>query len=184
MFSREQLQQKLQARSPRRLEGRFDGEAAVLVTLVERNDQPHFLLTRRTMTVATHKGQISFPGGMREDQDATFQQTALRETREELGIEPHTVELLGEFDEYQAVTNQRVKTFVGVVPPDVTIEPQQTEVAYVLEVPWEFFTTTKPRIEQKFRLGRMHDIYFYDFGDEVIWGLTARMIRDFLDVVG
>jgi 8-oxo-dGTP pyrophosphatase MutT (NUDIX family) len=136
------------------------------------------------MSVATHKGQISFPGGMREDQDATFEDTALRETREELGIEPGMVEVLGEFNEYQAVTNQRVRTFVGIVPPDVRIEPQQTEVAYVLEVPFQFFLTTEPRVEQKFRLGRMHDIYFYDFGDETIWGLTARMIKDFLEEVG
>lgn len=170
--------------TPQRLGGQQSSEAAVLVGIVERDKRPHFLLTRRTQEVATHKGQISFPGGVREPDDRSSSQTALRETYEEIGVDPSLVEVFGEFHEYLAVTDHRVRCFVGLVSAAANYQPQSTEVAYVLEVPFDFFLETKPRVEIRSRRGnRQEEVYFYDFDGETIWGLTARIIKDFLECI-
>jgi 8-oxo-dGTP pyrophosphatase MutT (NUDIX family) len=178
------IAQRLKDLTPIRLTGQFSGQAAVLVSVVERVSKPHFLLTRRTQSVATHKGQISFPGGVRESSDVSLRQTALRETQEELGIDPGKIEIVGEFHEYLAATNQTVRPFVGFVDSEVTFKPHSQEVAYVLEVPFRFFGERTPVVKQLKRQGRLHDVYYYDFDGEMIWGLTARIIKDFLEFLG
>lgn len=181
MRFRQRIERRLKTLTPNRLKGKYKGEAAVLIAIVERKGKLHFLLTRRTEEVATHKGQISFPGGMRESGDAWSSDTAIRETQEELGVERGAVEIVGEFHEYLAVTNHKVRCFPGFVSADVDFNLHSREVAYVLEVPLDFFTRTQPVIERKFRQGRLQDIYFYDFDGETIWGLTARIIKDFVE---
>jgi len=183
MICRQEVEKRLRALRPQRLDDQYSGEAAVLMGIVERDEQPLFLLTRRTEEVATHKGQISFPGGIRASRDVSSSDTALRETREELGINPHSIQVVGEFHEYLAVTDHRVRCIVGYVSSEVDYRPQEREVAYVLEVPLEFFIETKPRVEQRFRQGRVQNVYFYDFNGETIWGLTARIIKDFVEFV-
>jgi len=184
MICSKEIQRKLDSLTPRRLSEECPGEAAVLIGLVQRDGQTCLLLTRRTEDVATHKGQISFPGGMREPEDLSSVDTALRETQEELGLPSSSIEILGEFHEYLAVTDQRVRCHAGSIAPDAKFQPQSSEVAYVLEVPFEFFAETDPVVEQRFRQGRIQDIYFYNFHGETIWGLTARIIKDFVDFVG
>jgi len=180
-FSSADVRRRLIDSIPKRLSGRYSGEAAVLMAIVVRGERPYFLLTRRTEEVATHKGQISFPGGMREPSDSSLSETALRETQEELGLDPAALEIAGEFNEYLAVTNQKVRCFVGFVSPEVTCRPHKGEVAYVLEVPVDFFREREPIVESHFRQGQSQDVYFYHFNGETIWGLTARMIKDFVD---
>lgn len=160
-----------------------DAMAAVLISLVRRDGQMHFVLTRRTETVATHKGQISFPGGVREGGDSDLRMTALRETEEEIGVNPEAVDVLGEFHDYDAVTGLKVRSVVGLLDSRVGYLPQQDEVAYVLEVPCSFFQETPPRVEHRLVRGRLLEVYFWDYRGELIWGLTARMIKDFVDFV-
>ncbi len=141
--------------------------------------EPRFLLTQRTDQVSTHKGQISFPGGM-QDPEETPVATVLRETEEELGISRDAVDLAGRFHDYVAVTGWKVMTFVGFLSRETRLRPNRDEVARVLEVPLGFFAQATPRVVYRFRLGRKVPLYFYDFGDDVIWGLTAAIIRDFV----
>jgi 8-oxo-dGTP pyrophosphatase MutT (NUDIX family) len=183
MFGTIDIQRKLKSLVPRRLGKGYLGEAAVLLGIIRRDLGPHFLLTRRTEDVATHKGQISFPGGMREAGDCSAVATALRETHEEIGVEPGLIDIIGEFHEYAAITQQRVRCFAGVISPNAEYRSQSSEVAYVLEVPFDFFLQTQPRVEKQLREGRIQDIYFYDFNGETIWGLTARIIKDFVEFV-
>jgi 8-oxo-dGTP pyrophosphatase MutT (NUDIX family) len=152
--------------------------------MFERGGEPHFLLTRRTEEVQAHKGQISFPGGMREGTE-TLQETALRETFEEVGIMPETVDLLGRFHDYESSTGFLVTPFAGYLTDPFEISPHAGEVAEVLLVPFGIFTNpANLRIEPMFRLGRVMDVYFYSYGRHQIWGLTARIIHDFLVELG
>ncbi len=115
-----------------------------------------------------------------QDRGETPEVTALRETEEELGVPAERIEIVGRFQDYVAVTGWKVVPVVGFLSRRVPLEPNPGEVARVLEVPMEFFVRTKPRVMHRFRLGRKIPIYFYDFEDEVIWGLTAAIIRDFV----
>lgn len=159
------------------------GEAAVLIPVLMREGGPHLLLTLRSEKVATHKGQISFPGGLREGVDATLLHTALRETEEEIGISRNDVEILGSFHDYMAVTRYRVTPFVGVLKQGLEISLNPQEVKSVLEVPLAFFQKHRPREELHRRLDREMTVYFYDYQGISIWGLTAAMIKEFVELL-
>jgi len=176
----ERIKSTLGTITPRALSGEYSSEAAVLMLIFERHNEPHFLLTRRTEEVQTHKGQISFPGGMRDGTES-LEQTALRETHEEIGIESRSIEILGRFHDYLSVTDNRVTPFAGYIDGPFTTKPQTTEVAEILFVPFGIFLDPgRLRIERMPYRGDMRDVYFYCFEKHQIWGLTARIIRDFL----
>ncbi len=181
---KEAVSQGLGALPGRPFEGEYGTRAAVLMGIGERQAGPSFLLTRRSNTVATHKGQIAFPGGLHEDNDGSLEETALRETFEELGIRSGSIEIAGRLNDYLAVRHSRVTPFAGFIDGSLEITPSPAEVARVLWVPLRFFVETEPRIETLQRLGRRVEVQFYDYEDEVIWGLTARMISDFLGTIG
>jgi len=148
--------------------------------IFEREGIPHFLLTRRTEEVQTHKGQISFPGGMRHGNE-TLETTALRETYEEVGIERGQIEILGQYHDYLSSTDNRVTPFAGYIAGPFLPRPQVTEVAEILYVPFDvFLDPTGFRTERRVRANSEIEVYFYDFGHHEIWGLTARIIKDFL----
>jgi 8-oxo-dGTP pyrophosphatase MutT (NUDIX family) len=181
MNLRNQILARLQSLQVRELTTGFSREAAVLIPIVERHGGPHFLLTLRTEEVETHKGQISFPGGMRDGHES-LTETALRETFEEVGIERHRIEILGRFHDYVSINDYRVCPFAGLIEEPFSVVPQPAEVAEVLEVPFDvFLDPSRLRVERMHRLGRMVDVYFYSYGVYEIWGLTARIIKDFLE---
>jgi 8-oxo-dGTP pyrophosphatase MutT (NUDIX family) len=152
--------------------------------IFEEEGRPHFLLTRRTEKVATHKGQISFPGGMRHGAES-LEETALRETCEEVGIRKDQIEVLGRFHDYLSITDLRVAPFAGHVGQPFAAVPQTGEVAEILKVPFEaFYDPGRFRVEQMYRSGSLVDVYFYSYEDYEIWGLTARIIKDFLEELG
>ena len=133
--------------------------------------------------MSTHKGQISFPGGMRQEGES-LQQTALRETYEEVGIYESRIEVLGRFHDYVSITGHLVAPFAGYIEGTFTTFPQKTEVAEVLQVPFGIFADpARLRIERMLRLGRYRNVYFYRYEPYEIWGLTARIIKDFCDVL-
>jgi len=167
---------------PRHLTEGFFREAAVLMPVLEWENEYHFLLTLRTEEVQTHKGQISFPGGMREGEEDLVK-TALRETYEEVGIEEDRVEILGRFNDYISINGYRVTPFAGFLHEPFTIRPQTTEVAEVLKVPFPIFMDPALlRTERAFIRNETH-VYYYSFGKHQIWGLTARIIKDFMDAL-
>jgi 8-oxo-dGTP pyrophosphatase MutT (NUDIX family) len=180
MEMRDQIRKGLSSLRLRTFEAGSDREAAVLMPVFERAGEPYFLLTRRTEDVQTHKGQISFPGGMREAGEK-LEVTALRETREEVGIQPSSIELLGRFHDYRSTTGYLVTPFAGYLAEPFETIPEVREVAEILLVPFRvFLDPARLRIQQMQRLGQAMDVYFYSYGAHEIWGLTARIIRDFL----
>ncbi len=181
----EQLRRRLQAVPPRSLNlpGLVLRESAVLVPLLMRGE-PHVLFTKRPASLRTHGGQISFPGGVRDEADPTPLHTALRELHEELGIPPAQVEVLGMLDETPTITQFRVVPFVGVIPPQFAYVASPEEIEEVIEVPLSHLLDPAFQRSEKHQVfGRERDIYFYDYGQHVIWGATARILRDLLHIV-
>lgn len=161
----------------------FSRQAAVLMPMFEWEHEYHFLLTRRTEEVQTHKGQISFPGGMREGKEDLVK-TALRETFEEVGIEESRIEILGRFHDYMSITGYRVTPFAGFINGPFAAVPQIHEVAEILQVPFRIFMDpSRLRIEKRRVSNQEENVYFYSYGTHQIWGLTARIIKDFLEAL-
>jgi 8-oxo-dGTP pyrophosphatase MutT (NUDIX family) len=183
MEIKEQIRNGLSILKPKKLTDGYAREAAVLMPIFKLEDEYHFLLTRRTHEVQTHKGQISFPGGMREGKEALLK-TALRETYEEVGIEESRVENLGRFHDYLSITGYRVTPFAGFLSEPFATVPQVREVAEILQVPFRvFLDPSRLRIEKNWRHETETELYFYSHGNHEIWGLTARMIKDFFDTL-
>lgn len=160
--------------------GRPLRQAAVLVPIVEHAEGPTVLLTRRTDHLAHHPGQISFPGGRVEEQDADLVETALRETEEEIGVDRCHVDVLGFLDAYETGTGYHVTPVVGLIRPGFTLTPDPFEVAEVFEVPLAFLLD--PANHQRHSRehdGRQRHFYAMPYGDYYIWGATAGMLMNF-----
>lgn len=159
--------------------------SAVLVPLYKKADEYHILLTRRTAGVEHHKGQISFPGGRMDEGDTDLLATALREGFEEIGLRPEDVEILGELDdEIISSSNFLVSPFVAFIPYPYDFKINHDEVETLVEVPVAVL-----RDMANFREKVVADdgnpltAYAYRYGDQVIWGATARILKRFLDLV-
>jgi 8-oxo-dGTP pyrophosphatase MutT (NUDIX family) len=153
--------------------------AAVLIPLVERADGLTVLLTRRTDHLSNHGGQISFPGGRCDADDADCVATALRETEEELGLARRHVEVVGELDDYIVGTGYLVRPVVGMVRPPFELTPHDHEVAEVFEAPLAF-VLDPANIERHARdvNGSQRHHFAIQWQDYYIWGATAGMLRN------
>jgi 8-oxo-dGTP pyrophosphatase MutT (NUDIX family) len=142
------------------------------------------LFTKRTEQLHDHAGQVSFPGGGREPQDADPLATALRETHEEIGLKPEQVEVAGFLRGYLTISGYAVTPVVGLVKPgfDLMIDP--LEVAEVFEVPLTFLADPRNRQVQTRELGgEQVGFYLYQYQGQTIWGATAAMLVNFLDTL-
>jgi 8-oxo-dGTP pyrophosphatase MutT (NUDIX family) len=159
-------------------------QAAVLVPIVDRGG-PHLVFAKRSAHVGHHRGQISFPGGTLDRGDASLLDAALRECEEEIALPRCAVETLGALDDTETVATQFVITpFVGVIREPVTWRPDGREIEKVLEVPFAVLADPKTlRVEHWERNGVTRPVYFYDWGGEVIWGATARIVKHYLDAL-
>jgi 8-oxo-dGTP pyrophosphatase MutT (NUDIX family) len=158
--------------------------AAVLIPLLYRDGEWWVLVTRRTRHVEHHKGQISFPGGACDPEDASLEATALREAHEEIGIPPEVVEILGVLDDLPTITDFVVTPVVGVIPHPFPYLLNECEVAAVVEVPLSFLREPgNLRVERREYKGQIHDVLFWEYGVHVIWGATARILKSFLDLL-
>jgi len=158
--------------------------AAVLVPLVLRASGPTILLTQRTDHLNDHAGQISFPGGRIEDHDATPEAAALRETEEEIGLDPSRVELIGRLDTYVVRTGFEVTPAVGFVHPPFKINPDPFEVAEVFEVPLAFVMdrSVHQRQSREYK-GTQRFFYVMQYNEHYIWGATAAMLVNLVDIL-
>ncbi len=157
--------------------------AGVLIPLVMRDNAIELLFTRRTDTVLTHKGQISFPGGQREDADVETVETALRESYEEIGLEPSRVTVLGELDDvFTAVSSFVITPVVGLVEGGVDdLRPAPDEVKSLLVVPVSRLLDSSVHTMETRSVGeQQYRIHYYTVGDDVIWGATGRIVYQFL----
>ena len=151
--------------------------AAVLVPIVLREPEPTLLLTRRTDHLHHHPGQVSFPGGRVEEQDASPIETALRETEEEISLDRGHVELLGCLPQYRTGTGFDVTPVVGLVTPPFDLSLDAFEVAEAFEVPLSFLLNTANHQRHAVEVrGKRREFYAMPYGDYFIWGATAGMI--------
>lgn len=152
--------------------------ASVLVPVVNREGGLTVLLTRRTAHLHDHAGQISLPGGRSEGNESP-EETALRETAEEIGLHPRHVEVLGSLTDYVTVTGYRVTPVVGLVAPPFDLQPDTFEVAEIFEVPLTTFLD--PANHQRNRVvteGVERQYYAMPYGPYYIWGATAGMLMN------
>jgi 8-oxo-dGTP pyrophosphatase MutT (NUDIX family) len=159
-------------------------DSAVLAPFVLRGGEPRLLFTLRPAHLRRHAGQVSFPGGARDPEDPSPLHTALREMREELGVPPEAVEVLGMLDEIPTTSEFRVIPYVGLLDPAAELRPDAGEIAELLEIPVsDLLVPGLRRTEKRFFRGAERDVYFYDVGRHTIWGATARILSNLLSVV-
>jgi 8-oxo-dGTP pyrophosphatase MutT (NUDIX family) len=151
--------------------------ASVLVPVMRRPDGLRVLLTRRSETLRSHKGQISFPGGRREPSDASAAAAATREAEEEAGIPPAAVEVIGYLDDYPTITRYMVTPVVGMVEDLAEVRPCAREVAEIFEVPLSF-VLEPANFERKILSREGFNVPFFElnYGAWRIWGATAGML--------
>jgi 8-oxo-dGTP pyrophosphatase MutT (NUDIX family) len=153
--------------------------AAVLLPIIRRSS-PTVLLTQRTDHLPRHAGQVSFPGGRANEGDISLVETALRETREETGIEPSFVTILGFLDAYETGTGYAILPVVGILEEGFALTPDANEVAHVFEVPLSFLLnpTNRQMTTREFQ-GRSRSFYSFTYDGHYIWGATAAMLVNF-----
>jgi 8-oxo-dGTP pyrophosphatase MutT (NUDIX family) len=159
--------------------------AAVLIPLYCEDGAWHVVFIRRTQTVSSHKGQISFPGGSRDPEDADLKTTALREAWEEVGLKPEDAEVLGELDdEFTTTSNYVVTPFVGRIPWPYTFVRNEAEVAEILTVPLDKLLDGSARRDDiEVVDGRTLPPPTYHHENYVIWGATALILEKFLAIL-
>src|ERR1044072_215335 len=158
--------------------------AAVLVPLVWHDDEWNLLYTRRTDTVESHKGQVSFPGGACDEGETTPEQTALREAEEEIGLQPNDVRILGKLSNLITITYFRVTPVVGVVKWPAVFRVGEHEVARIFTIPLEWLANPSNRWQFEMQGRARSLIAYHPYDGELLWGATARMTIDFLNVLG
>jgi 8-oxo-dGTP pyrophosphatase MutT (NUDIX family) len=158
--------------------------AAVLLGIVERAGEARVVLTQRTEALPTHAGQIALPGGKVDDADPGPVEAALRESREEIGLEDDLVRVIGMLDTYQTGTGYRILPVVGLVSDAFDPRPEPREVAEVFEVPLAFLMNpdNHQRHSREWQGARRY-FYAMPYQHRYIWGATAGILRNLYDRV-
>jgi 8-oxo-dGTP pyrophosphatase MutT (NUDIX family) len=150
--------------------------AAVLIAVTDR-PSPGVILTRRTETLRRHPGQVAFPGGRIDPEDADAVAAALREAEEEIALPPAAVTIIGTTDPFHTGTGYAIIPVIGIVPADLSLVPAEAEVAAVFEVPLAFLLDPANHVENSAQWqGRLRRFYEIAWPEHRIWGATAGMI--------
>lgn len=189
--SREQLPERLRrvlAARPLTVQSEWQARpAAVLIPLYREDGRWKILFTRRTETVESHRGQVSFPGGLIEPGDAGAEQAALREAEEEIGLRAGDVEVIGPLSPLLTVTQFAISPVVGSFPWPYPLQVNRQEVASAFGVPIHWLadpSNLELRQRQPMIAGPAVPVYYFKpFGEEVIWGATARITIDLIDLL-
>lgn len=158
-------------------------EAAVLAPVIERPDGPHLLFTKRADHLGEHAGQMSFPGGGREPSDDGLEGTALREAKEEIGLEPGEAAIVGRLDDIRTVTRYAVRPFVARIP-DREYTPDEREVAEIAVLPIAGLADLANYDSERRDHPHYGDIrlHFFRVNGYTVWGATARILVQFLEL--
>lgn len=157
-------------------------KAAVLIAITD-SDDPELIYTLRSNKVGSHGGEVSFPGGMYEVEDKNLETTALRESKEETGLDITKVDILGPIDTVVSRFNISVTPYVGIVPNNIELNNNSDEIEACFKVPLSFLLQDKRHRNDE--INRNGDIFFmpaYEYDSYIIWGLTAMMTVDFLNI--
>jgi 8-oxo-dGTP pyrophosphatase MutT (NUDIX family) len=158
--------------------------SAVLVPLFYQKGEYYLLFTKRTENVRVHKGHISFPGGVWEEKDGSLLNTALRECAEEIGLAADAVDVLGELDDFHTISSDYIITpFVAFIPWPYPFKLDPWEVAEIITAPVSSLLH-KDCLTQEVEnwRGKEATTYFYHYQDKVIWGASARILHQFLEI--
>ncbi len=181
----EDLLRRVRNYLPRSLDaadGRFP-EAAVLVPIT-CSDEPELVLTLRASGLSTHGGEVAFPGGRRDPEDPDLVRTALRETWEEIGLSPRLVEVIGSLSPLVSLHGIRVSPYVALVPEGVEYCPNDGEIAAVFSVPLAFFREDPREVTHRIDYeGRGYYVPCYRYGPYKIWGLTAMVVVELVNLL-
>ncbi|UCD84066.1 MAG: CoA pyrophosphatase [Deltaproteobacteria bacterium] len=181
----DKIRKILGGRKKKVITGRELTPSAVLLPLFRKDDEINLLFTRRTEEVKDHKGQVSFPGGTQDAEDESLLATALRESFEEIGIKIDDVKILGELDDITTITKYRISPFVGIFSYPYEFVVNEAEIAELIEVPVpalldpKIFTEERAYIHQ----GEVYPVYYFNYEGSVIWGATAKIVKQFLELI-
>jgi 8-oxo-dGTP pyrophosphatase MutT (NUDIX family) len=181
---KQRLSQALSQRQKQHITDASRVKSAVLLPVYHKQGQYYILFTKRTEMVKTHKGQISFPGGAYQKKDRTLVDTALRECAEEIGLIADKVELLGELDDIATTTSSYIiSPFVVLIPCPYQFKIAREEVEEIIEVPISaLMDRSCLRKETEIIDDEAVTSYFYHYQGKVIWGATAKILNQFLDI--
>lgn len=156
-------------------------QAAVLLPIVD-SDRPALILTLRSSQLDAHGGEVAWPGGRHDPEDGDLLTTALRETQEEIGVRPQQIEVVGELRPFISKFGLLVTPFVGLVQEPVDLIPNERELEAVFSVPIDYLIED-PRSQTDIieRHGERHVVPVYHYDGFKIWGLTAMILREFLN---
>ena len=172
---KQQIEKLLRHRKKKAIIDEKRRASAVLIPLFYNQGQYHVLFTERSEEVDFHKGQVCFPGGTQEPSDSSLLQTALRETEEEISLKAQDIEVLGEFDDTLTLTsNYVISPFVAFIPHPYPFKADGREIREIFSVPLSFLMD-----EANFK----QDSYSYEYEGHVIWGATARILKQFIDLL-
>ncbi len=158
--------------------------AAVLLGLIERPNGLQVLLTERAAHLTDHSGQVSFPGGRLEADDSGPMEAALREAKEEVGLDPSLVSVAGTMGQFLTGTGYVITPIVGFVANEFQAVPDHNEVADVFEVPLTFLLVEgNMRSSQRERFGTAWEMYDFDYAGHYVWGATAAILRGFIRII-
>lgn len=157
--------------------------ASVLIPLLECEDELYVMLTQRSREMRSHPGQVSFPGGKQDIHDANSLQTALRETREEIGLDEEKVEIIGTLDQILSLHYYLVTPYVGLIPDHFVAVPNTDEIESVFKVPLAFFMQSDNHwSEEKKTTSFIVLVHHFEYQGYDIWGLTAKLILRLLEI--
>lgn len=158
--------------------------AAVLIPLIDRPDGMTVLLTKRAQHLKTHSGQVSFPGGRCEPTDAHAMATAVRETQEEVGIDPAHMQVLGAMEDYETITGYVITPVVAILQPDFSLKVDQGEVEEAFELPLDYILDeTNHELQSREWNGQERHYYVLMNEKHNVWGATAAMLVRFARLI-
>ncbi len=177
----ELMESRLQRVTPRKLD--LEGpRAGVLLALTAVPEDPHIILTRRCDHLSTHGGEVALPGGKQDLSDRTLEETALRETREEIGLDPDQVRVIAQLGQVVSKHGLLVTPFVGIVDSAAKLRPNPDEIHSLFTVPLRFFLADERLRTDRIRYkGREICVPGYQYRGYTIWGLTAYLLVELLN---
>lgn len=183
---KEEIRRALAAREKKTISTDGLTPSAVLIPLFEKDGRCHILFTKRTDHLHHHKGQISFPGGGRHEDDRSILETALRESREEIGLQESDVEILGEMDDAATLTSfYHIVPFVGLIPYPYDFKPDKFEVREVFSLPLDDLMNRAVKKSENYTFGDIKvEMFSYELDGRYIWGATAWMLGQLIEIIG
>lgn len=179
------IAQKLAQQSIRKLSDKTQTPAAVLLAITDNADNPQVILTRRSQYLSTHKGQVAFPGGKAESFDKDPEATALREAHEEIGLDPLSVQVVGQMGQVLSRQGFVVTPIVGVVPEHqiAGLVPNLDELDRIFTVPISFLVNNSPVMDEISISEGVQQVPSFYYEDYRIWGMTAFILAEFVNLV-